>query len=113
MARLIIDSDGAKLPCSCHECFACYGGMCFVIPSDRDEPMMPESGKPDWCPISESKEPTKFEIKHAISTTNIPKGMNELDYLELMSNIYTALAKLYGEEPTIYVRSGSDDDAAD
>ena len=31
--------------------------------------------------------------------------MNELDYLELMSSIYTALAKLYGESPVIYVQS--------
>ena len=46
--------------------------------------------------------PTKFEIKHAISNTDIPKGMDELDYIELMSNIYMALAKLYGEEPITY-----------
>lgn len=50
-------------------------------------------------------QPTKFEIKHAISNTDIPKGMDTLDYMELMSSMYTALAKLYGEEPTIYMQN--------
>ena len=99
--KLIIDSDMAKMSRNCHECFMCYGGRCTVMPSEQDG-MCPDSDRPDWCPLSEDKEPTKFEIKHAISNTDIPKGMNEFDYLELMSKIYTALAKLYGEEPMTY-----------
>ena len=99
--RLIINSDMAKIPRNCHECYLCYGGWCTVMPSEQDE-MCPDSDRPAWCPLSEDKEPTKFEIKHAISNTDIPKGMNELDYMELMSNIYAALARLYGEAPMTY-----------
>jgi hypothetical protein len=71
------------------------------MPSEQDG-MCPNSDRPKWCPLREDKEPSKFEIKHAISNVNIPKGMNELDYLELMANIYCALAKLYGEAPMTY-----------
>lgn len=150
--RLIIDSDAARMPKNCHQCYLCYGGWCTVMPSEQDE-MCPDSDRPEWCPLSEypgsaayekrlaeivgamqeevnewsaytdseladgvtvscdffleilnmlKDRPTKLEIKHAISNTDIPKGMNELDYLELMSNIYTELAKLYGEEPMTY-----------
>lgn len=99
--RLLIDSNMAKLPRNCHECFAGFWGFCCIAPAETDG-RCPDSDRPDWCPVSEYKEPTKFEIKHAISNTDIPKGMNELDYLELMSNIYTALAKLYGEAPVTY-----------
>ena len=102
--RLIIDSDAVKVPRNCHECYLCYGGWCTVMPSEQDE-MCPDEDRPAWCPLSIDNEPTKFEIKHAISNTDIPKGMNELDYLELMSSIYTALAKLYGESPVINVQS--------
>lgn len=52
-----------------------------------------------------ASEPTKFDIKHAISNVDIPKGMNELDYLELMSHMYAALAKLYGEDIPVIVPS--------
>ena len=103
--RLIIDSDAAKMPRNCHECYLCYGGWCAVIPSEYDG-QCPDSDRPEWCPLSVDNEPTKFEIKHAISNTDIPKGMDELDYLELMSKIYEALAKLYGEEPMTYSHSG-------
>ena len=63
----------------------------------------------DALALLKAQEPTKFQIKHAISNTDIPKGMNELDYLELMSKIYAALAKLYGEEPVTYGPSKEDD----
>ena len=99
--RLIIDSNMAKMPNNCHECYLCYGGWCAVMPAEYDD-MCPIRDRPEWCPLSIDSEPTKFEIKHAISNTDIPKGMNELDYLELMSTIYAELAKLYGEEPTTY-----------
>ena len=102
--RLLIDSDMARMPMNCHVCYLCYGGWCAVTPSEYDGPC-PDEDRPEWCPLSIDNEPTKFEIKHAISNTDIPKGMNELDYLELMSNIYTALAKLYGEEPMTYTPS--------
>ena len=110
MARLLVDSDSAKMPNSCHECAVCYGGFCFWIPSEYDGPC-PDSGRPEWCPLSKYNEPTKFEIKHAISNTDIPKGMNELDYLDLMSKIYSALAKLYGDEPVTYSHSLEGDHA--
>ena len=99
--RLIIDSDMARMPNNCHECPLGYGGWCFWMPADIDE-RCPDSDRPSWCPLSVDNEPSKFEIKHAISNTDIPKGMNELDYLELMSKIYEALAKLYGETPIAY-----------
>ena len=99
--RLLIDSDMAKMPNNCHECPLGFGSICFWMPSDIDEDR-PQDDRPKWCPLSEFNEPTKFEIKHAISNTDIPSGMNELDYLELMSNIYAALMKLYGEEPVTY-----------
>lgn len=99
--RLVIDSDAVKMPHNCHECYLCYGGWCAVMPPEQDE-RCPDTDKPEWCPLKEDDEPTKFEIKHAISNTDIPKGMDELDYLELMLYIYTALARLYGEEPMTY-----------
>lgn len=49
--RLIIDSDMAKMPRNCHECFLCYGGWCTVMPSEQDG-MCPDSGRPEWCPLS-------------------------------------------------------------
>ena len=99
--RLLIDSDMARMPRNCHECPLGMGTICFWMPSDVDEDR-PQEDRPEWCPLSEYKEPTKFEIKHAISNTDSPKGMDELDYLVLMSSIYEALAKLYGDEPTVY-----------
>lgn len=104
--KLLIDSDGAKLPKSCHECFACYGGMCFIIPSDRDEARMPEHGKPDWCPIREYTEPTKFQIKTTLSNVDIPKGIDEEQFFAVLSNQYAALAKLYVDDVPVYGPSG-------
>ena len=71
--RLIIDSDAVKVPRNCHECYLCYGGWCTVMPSEQDE-MCPDEDRPAWCPLSIDNEPTKFEIKHAISNTDHSKG---------------------------------------
>ena len=49
--RLIIDSDKAKMPRNCHECYLCYGGWCTVMPSEEDE-MCPDRDRPEWCPLS-------------------------------------------------------------
>ena len=49
--RLIIDSDKAKMPRNCHECYLCYGGWCTVMPSEEDE-MCPDRDRSEWCPLS-------------------------------------------------------------
>lgn len=99
--RLIIDSDMAKMPHNCHECYLCYGGWCTVMPSEQDE-MCTDSDRPMWCPLSEDKEPTKFEIKHAISNVNIPKDIDEEQFFAVLSQQYAVLAKLYGEDVPTY-----------
>ena len=43
--RLIIDSDMAKMPRNCHECYLCYGGWCTVMQSEQDG-MCPDSDRP-------------------------------------------------------------------
>jgi len=53
-----------------------------------------------------ANEPTKFEIKHAISNIDIPEGVSEADFCAVMANIYYALAKLYGEDIPTYHPSG-------
>lgn len=42
-------------------------------------------------------EPTKAEIKHAISNIDRPKDIDEEQFFIVMASIYAALAKLYGE----------------
>lgn len=98
---MIINSDMAKMPQNCHECFLCYGGWCTVMPSEQDE-MCPDSDRPMWCPLSEDKEPTKFEIKHAISNVNIPNDIDEEQFFAVLSQQYAVLAKLYGEDVPTY-----------
>lgn len=46
--------------------------------------------------------PTKFEIKHTISNVDIPKDIDEEQFMAVLSQQYAALATLYGEEPTTY-----------
>lgn len=53
--KLLIDSTGAKMPTSCHDCFACFGGLCYVIPAEEDD-CCPNEGKPDWCPVRVQEE---------------------------------------------------------
>lgn len=43
---------GMKMPISCHECVAGYGGFCFVAPPESDA-NCPNEGRPEWCPIIE------------------------------------------------------------
>lgn len=105
--KLLIDSDMAQLPHNCHECVLCYGGWCAVMPSEQDE-MCPDSDKPTWCPMSEYKEPTKFDIKHAISNIDKPVDLDDEQFFAVMANIYYAMAKLYGEEIPTYNPSGRD-----
>ena len=99
--KLIIDSDMAKMPRNCHECSLCYGGWCAVMPSEQDE-MCPDSDRPEWCPLSVDNEPSKLEIKHAISNVDIPKDIDEEQFFTVLSQQYAALAKLYGDEPVTY-----------
>lgn len=101
MGKLIIDSDMAKMPRNCHECYMCYGGWCAVIMSDQDE-MCPDENRPMWCPLSEYNEPSKIEIKHAISNVDIPKGVDEEQFFAVLSQQYAALAKLCGEDVPTY-----------
>lgn len=42
-------------------------------------------------------EPTKAEIKHAISNIDRPKDIDEEQFFVVMASIYAALARLYGE----------------
>ena len=56
--RLIIDSNMAKMPHNCHECYLGYGGWCAVMPAEIDEPC-PDTDRPEWCPLSEYKEPKR------------------------------------------------------
>lgn len=99
--RLLIDSNMAKLPRNCHECFAGFGGFCCIAPAETDG-RCPDSDRPDWCPVSEYKEPTKFEIKHAISNVDIPKDIDEEQFMVVLSQQYAALAKLYGDDVPNY-----------
>ena len=48
--RLIIDSNMAKLPGSCHECPLGYGGFCDYAPAEEDG-ICPDEGRPEWCPM--------------------------------------------------------------
>lgn len=43
---------GMKMPISCHECVAGYGGFCFVAPPESDA-NCPNEGRPEWCPLIE------------------------------------------------------------
>ena len=99
--RLLINSDMAKMPRNCHECPLGMGSMCFWMPSDVDEDR-PQDGKPDWCPLSEYDEPTKFQIKTTISNVDIPKDIDEEQFMAVLSQQYAALAKLYGDDVPTY-----------
>lgn len=41
---------GMKMPKSCHQCVAGYGGFCFVCPAEEDG-ICPDHGRPEWCPL--------------------------------------------------------------
>lgn len=43
---------GMKMPESCHQCVAGYGGFCFVC-SAEDDGVCPDHGRPEWCPLVE------------------------------------------------------------
>ena len=43
---------GMKMPESCHECVAGYGGFCFVASAESDG-ICPDHGRPDDCPLIE------------------------------------------------------------
>ena len=43
---------GMKMPESCHQCVAGYGGFCFVC-SAEDDGVCPDHGRPEWCPLAE------------------------------------------------------------
>lgn len=45
---------GMKMPESCHECVAGYGGFCFVAPPESDG-ICPDHGRADFCPLIEVK----------------------------------------------------------
>lgn len=47
-------------------------------------------------------EPTKFQIKTAISNIDKPVGIDEEQFFAVMANIYYALARLYGEDIPTY-----------
>lgn len=42
--------SGMKMPKSCHECVAGYGGCCFVAPAESDG-ICPDHGRADFCPL--------------------------------------------------------------
>jgi len=63
MARLIVDSDMAKLPDNCHMCYLCLGGYCPIAPSETDG-CCAEEGRPEWCHLSIAPELTE-EVKWA------------------------------------------------
>lgn len=99
--RLLINSDMAKMPRNCHECPLGMGTMCHWMPSDVDEDR-PAEGRPTWCPLSEYNEPTKMQIKTTISNIDIPKGIDDETFFAIMSQIYIALARLYGDDVATY-----------
>lgn len=41
---------GMKMPQSCHECVAGYGGCCYVAPAEADG-ICPDNGRADFCPL--------------------------------------------------------------
>ena len=41
---------GMKMPESCHQCVAGYGGFCFVAPPETDG-KCPHEGRAPWCPL--------------------------------------------------------------
>lgn len=49
-----------------------------------------------------AQEPTKFQIKTTISNVDIPKDVDEEQFMAVLSQQYAALAKLYGEELPTY-----------
>ena len=55
-------------------------------------------------------EPSKLEIKTAISNIDKPSGLDDEQFFAVMANIYYALAKLYGEEIPEYMPSGGKED---
>lgn len=61
---LMIDSDMVKMPGCCGECFACYGGLCFVAPSDSDGTCPAEGGRAEWCPLKEVDDAVSRFDKH-------------------------------------------------
>ena len=56
----------------------------------------------DALTLLKAQEAFKIEIKHAISNIDIPKGVDEEQFLAVLSQQYAALAKLYGEDVPTY-----------
>ena len=56
----------------------------------------------DALALLKAQEPTKFQIKTTISNVDIPKDIDEEQFMAVLSQQYAALAKLYGEELPTY-----------
>ena len=52
MGMIVIDSNMAKVPNICNECYANLWGGCCIAPAEEDG-LCVQGGKPDWCPIKE------------------------------------------------------------
>lgn len=50
---LYIDSDRVSIPRDCMSCTFECGYSCDVRPVGIDNEMVPDEGKPDWCPLRE------------------------------------------------------------
>ena len=59
--KLLIDSNMAKTPGSCHECPLGFGGWCAYTPAEIDE-NCPHEGRPWWCPMHTVRETNLSEI---------------------------------------------------
>lgn len=57
---ILIVSDGARFPNSCHDCFAGFSGCCFIAPPEENG----ECGeqRPGWCPLKEGIHREKSHI---------------------------------------------------
>lgn len=56
----------------------------------------------DALALLKAQEPTKFQIKTAISNVDIPKDIDEEQFMAVLSQQYAALAKLYGDDVPTY-----------
>ena len=52
VGMIVIDSNMAKVPNICNECYANMWGSCCIAPAEEDG-LCIQGGKPDWCPIKE------------------------------------------------------------
>lgn len=51
---------------------------------------------------AQEAEPTKFQIKTTISNVDIPKDIDEEQFMAVLSQQYAALARLYGDDVPTY-----------